>query len=60
MMDENQMLSFQIMNELNQNPILKSMISFLIDNTILIEKMVNILSLLKNNPLVRKDIKSNL
>jgi len=59
-MDENQMLSFQIMNELNQNPILKSMISFLIDNTILIEKMVNILSLLKNNPLVRKDIKSNL
>ena len=53
MMDENQMLSFQIMNELNQNPILKSMISFLIDDTILIEKMVNILSLLKNNPLVR-------
>ena len=60
MSDENQMLSAQIMNDFNQYPILKNMISFLIDNTILIEKMINILSLLKNNPLVRNHIKSNI
>ena len=59
-MDENQMLSSQIMNDLNQYPILKNMISYLIENVILIEKMINILSLLKNNPLVRNLIKSNL
>ena len=60
MIDENQMLTFQIINDLNQDPILKSMIGYLIDNTILIEKMLNILTVLKNNPLVRKDIKLNL
>ena len=60
MMDENQMLSSQIMNDLNQYPILKSMVSSLIENLALIEKMLNILSLLKNNPLVRNYIKSNL
>ena len=60
MMDENQTLSSQIMNDLNQYPILKTMISCIIDNTILIEKMLNILSLLKFNPLVRNHIKSNL
>ena len=60
MMDENQMLSSQIMNDLNQYPILKSMVSSLIENLALIEKMLNILSLIKNNPLVRNNIKSNL
>ena len=60
MMDENQMLSSQIMNDLNQYPILKSMVRSLIENLVLIEKMLNILSLLKNNPLVRNYIKSNL
>ena len=60
MMYENQMLSSQIMNDFNQYPILKSMVSSLINNLILIEKMLNILSLLKNNPLVRNYIKSNL
>ena len=60
MMDENQMISSQIMNDLNQYPILKSMVSSLIENLVLIEKMLNILSLLKNNPLVRNYIKSNL
>ena len=62
MMDENEnkMLTFRIINDLNQDPILKSMIGYLIDNTILIEKMLNILTVLKNNPLVRKDIKLNL
>ena len=60
MMDENQILSSQIMNDLNQYPILKSMVSSLIENLFLIEKMLNILSLLKNNPLVRNYIKSNL
>ena len=59
-LDENQMLSSQIMNDLNQYPILKSMVSSLIENLVLIEKMLNILSLLKNNPLVRNYIKSNL
>ena len=44
MMDENQTLSSQIMNDLNQYPILKTMISYIIENTILIEKMLNILS----------------
>ena len=58
--NENKMLTFRIINDLNQDPILKSMIGYLIDNTILIEKMLNILTVLKNNPLVRKDIKLNL
>ena len=44
MMDENQRLSSQIMDDLNQYPILKTMISYIIENTILIEKMLNILS----------------
>ena len=60
MMDENQTLSSQIMDDLNQYPILKTMISCIIENTILIEKLQNILSLLKFNPLVRSHIKSNL
>ena len=60
MMDENQMISSQIMNDLNQYPKLKSMVCSLIENLILIEKMLNILSILKNNPLVRNNIKSNL
>ena len=60
MMDENQMFSLQIMGELNQNPILKNMVNSLIFNPILIEKMINILTILKYNPLVRDQIKSNL
>ena len=58
MMD--QMLSFQIMDELNQNPILKNMVSSLICNPFLIEKMIYILTILKYNTLVRNQVQSNL
>jgi len=60
MMDENKMFSMQIMGELNQNPILKNMVSSLIFNPFLIEKMINILTILKYNPSVRNQIQSNL
>jgi hypothetical protein len=60
MMDENQMFSLQIMGELNQNPILKNMVNSLMFNSFLIEKMINILTILKYNPLVRDQIKSYL
>ena len=59
-MDENQMLSLKIMDKLNQNPILKNMISSLISNPFLIEKMIYILTILKYNPLVRNQIQSSL
>ena len=60
MMDENKMFSLQIMGELNQNPILKNMVSSLIFSPFLIEKMINILLILKYNPSVRNQIQSNL
>ena len=60
MMDENKMFSMQIMGDLNQNPILKNMVSSLIFNPFLIEKMINILTILKYNPSVRNQIQSNL
>ena len=60
MMDGNQILSLQIMDELNQNPILKNMITSLIFNNFLIEKMIYILTILKYNPLIRNQIQSNL
>ena len=60
MMDVNKMLSMQIMDELNQNPILKNMVSSLIFNNFLIEKMIYILTILKYNPSVRNQIQSNL
>ena len=55
-----QMLSFQIMDDLNQNPILKNMVSSLISNTFLIEKMIYILTIIKYNTLVRNQVQSQL
>ena len=55
-----QMLSFQIMDELNQNPILKNMVSSLISNPFLIEKMIYILTIIKYNTLVRNQVQSQL
>ena len=60
MMDENQMLSMLIMGELNKDEQLKFIITSLIINPFLIEKMINILSILKYNPSVRNQIQSNL
>jgi len=55
-----QMLSFQIMDDLNQNPILKNMVSSLISNPFLIEKMIYILTIIKYNTLVRNQVQSQL
>ena len=55
-----QLLSFQIMDDLNQNPILKNMVSSLISNPFLIEKMIYILTIIKYNTLVRNQVQSQL
>ena len=48
------------MDDLNQNPILKNMVSSLISNPFLIEKMINIFTIIKYNTLVRNQVQSQL
>ena len=56
-MNQCPMSSFQIMNILNQNQMMKNMVYTLIQNSMMMNQMVNILNTLIYNPMILNEIK---